>query len=58
MPDAWHGFEAQFRYWWMPFWTQCYGCNSAGSLAGSEGLVARHRAGLPKYTPLAPIKFL
>ena len=58
MPDIWRGFEAQFRYWWMPFWTQCSGGNSVGSLAESEALVGRHRAGLPKYSPPVPIKFL
>lgn len=30
--DHWSGYEAQFRYWWFPFWNQCFFANTSSTL--------------------------
>ena len=40
--DSYAGFEAQYRPWWSPFWFQCFGINTRGTVEGSEELCRLH----------------
>lgn len=41
--DAYSGFEAQYRKWWMPFWLQINGVNTSSSLDAAKVIIKAHR---------------
>jgi len=41
--DEYNGYEAQFRYWWMPFYVQCFVTNTATSIEKSKAIIEKHK---------------
>lgn len=48
VPDRFWGYEVQFRYWWMPFYVQCRGCNTHPTLESAKREIVWHK-GVPLY---------
>lgn len=46
--DNFAGYEAQVKYWWWPFWIQCFGVNTASTLSGAQDTIKRHYRELHK----------
>lgn len=40
--DNYSGYEAQFRRWWMPFYVQCFFCNTSTNVDRARELIKRH----------------
>lgn len=42
--DNFSGYEAQVRYWFFPFWLECFGTNTTSSLEGSKKVIENHKS--------------
>lgn len=40
--DKYLGYEAQFKYWWMPIYFQIGGCNTFPDMESAKSLCKRH----------------
>lgn len=40
--DGYAGYEAQFKYWWMPFWKQIGWTNTSSSIERAERICKGH----------------
>lgn len=47
--DKFGGYEAQWRYWWLPIWFQCFYCNTNVSIEKAEELARQHSTKIVKY---------
>lgn len=41
--DGCAGYEAQFKLWWFPFWLQCFGTNTRGTVERSKAVIELHK---------------
>lgn len=41
--DSYAGYEAQWRPWWWPFWSECFGTNTSKTMEEAEMLAKHHR---------------
>ena len=41
--DEYNGYSAQFRYWWMPFYIQCFFSNTEVTVEKSKAIIDMHK---------------
>ncbi len=61
--DAHLGYEAQMRYWWLPFWFQLSdgyrGCNTHPSIERAEAFIQKHfHKSSPENKPGQVVKYV
>lgn len=47
--DSYSGYEAQYKPWWCPWWRQCFGSNTRGTVEGAERVIKAHASVVVKY---------
>lgn len=54
--DGYLGYEAQYKPWWCPFWLECFGTNTRGTVEDSEQVAKYHAEGLTRAGKPKPAK--